>query len=107
MSEAGPTRQQPAAAQPEAIPATLSHGGRFIQYNIFGNVFEVTAKYKPPIMPIGKGAYGIVWSVVSLLLHFISETQRLNLYVFNKKKIESLEMEQLGFEFGDERARGH
>ena len=44
-----------------SIPATLSHGGRFIQYNIFGNVFEVTAKYKPPIMPIGKGAYGIVW----------------------------------------------
>jgi hypothetical protein len=39
----------------------LSHGGRFIQYNIFGNIFEVTAKYKPPIMPIGKGAYGIVW----------------------------------------------
>ena len=45
----------------ENISATLSHGGRFIQYNIFGNIFEVTAKYKPPIMPIGKGAYGIVW----------------------------------------------
>ena len=43
------------------FPATFSHGGRFIQYNIFGNIFEVTAKYKPPIMPIGKGAYGIVW----------------------------------------------
>ncbi|KAF5733936.1 mitogen-activated protein kinase 6 [Tripterygium wilfordii] len=45
----------------ENIPAILTHGGRFIQYNIFGNVFEVTAKYKPPILPIGKGAYGIVW----------------------------------------------
>ena len=45
----------------ENIPATLSHSGRFIQYNIFGNIFEVTAKHKPPIMPIGKGAYGIVW----------------------------------------------
>ncbi|PWZ06768.1 Mitogen-activated protein kinase 1 [Zea mays] len=44
------------------IQATLSHGGRFIQYNIFGNVFEVTAKYKPPVLPIGKGAYGIVCS---------------------------------------------
>ena len=56
-------QQQPAAAAMgmENIPATLSHGGRFIQYNIFGNIFEVTAKYKPPIMPIGKGAYGIVW----------------------------------------------
>lgn len=55
--------------QPQAgidnIPATLSHGGRFIQYNIFGNIFEVTAKYKPPIMPIGKGAYGIVWYLIT------------------------------------------
>lgn len=51
----------------ENIQATLSHGGRFIQYNIFGNVFEVTAKYKPPILPIGKGAYGIVWFVCSPL----------------------------------------
>ncbi|KAF5728773.1 hypothetical protein HS088_TW21G00926 [Tripterygium wilfordii] len=51
-------QQQPAMGGGiENIPATLSHGGRFIQYNIFGNIFEVTAKYKPPIMPIGKGAY--------------------------------------------------
>ncbi|KAJ4723775.1 Mitogen-activated protein kinase [Melia azedarach] len=65
--------QQPAPAAPpaavpggiESIPATLSHGGRFIQYNIFGNIFEVTAKYKPPIMPIGKGAYGIVCSALN------------------------------------------
>ncbi|KAK6930445.1 Protein kinase domain [Dillenia turbinata] len=49
----------------DSIPATLSHGGRFIQYNIFGNIFEVTAKYKPPIMPIGKGAYGIVCSTLN------------------------------------------
>ena len=55
-----PDQQQQQQTQME-IPATLSHGGRFIQYNIFGNIFEVTAKYKPPIMPIGKGAYGIVW----------------------------------------------
>lgn len=63
MSEAGAEAQQPAPPVPgiDNIPSTLSHGGRFIQYNIFGNIFEVTAKYKPPIMPIGKGAYGIVW----------------------------------------------
>lgn len=64
MSDAG-AEQPPPAPQPVAgmdnIPATLSYGGRFIQYNIFGNIFEVTAKYKPPILPIGKGAYGIVW----------------------------------------------
>lgn len=43
------------------FPAVQTHGGQFIQYNIFGNLFEVTAKYRPPIMPIGRGAYGIVW----------------------------------------------
>ena len=58
MSEA---ETQVPQAPMDHIPSTLSHGGRFIQYNIFGNIFEVTAKYKPPIMPIGKGAYGIVW----------------------------------------------
>ena len=43
------------------FPAALTHGGQFIQYNIFGNLFEVTTKCRPPIMPIGRGAYGIVW----------------------------------------------
>lgn len=65
MSDAAAAQQPAPPTQPVAgidnIPAMLSHGGRFIQYNIFGNIFEVTAKYKPPIMPIGKGAYGIVW----------------------------------------------
>jgi hypothetical protein len=42
---------------------TLTHGGRFLLYNIFGNQFEITSKYQPPIMPIGRGAYGIVWYV--------------------------------------------
>ncbi|XP_044499150.1 mitogen-activated protein kinase 6-like [Mangifera indica] len=69
MEEAPSDPQQPLAAPQAAgienIPATLSHGGRFIQYNIFGNIFEVTAKYRPPIMPIGKGAYGIVCSVLN------------------------------------------
>eukprot|EP01018_Ginkgo_biloba_P013244 Gb_15256 [translate_table: standard] len=41
-----------------------SYDGRFMQYNIFGNVFEVTAKYIPPFYPIGKGANGIVCSVM-------------------------------------------
>ncbi|XP_058101071.1 mitogen-activated protein kinase homolog D5 isoform X1 [Magnolia sinica] len=55
----------PAPNGMENIPAVPSHGGRFVQYNIFGNIFEVTAKYKPPIMPIGKGAYGIVCSALN------------------------------------------
>lgn len=61
--QSDPNHQPQQQTGMENIPATLSHGGRFIQYNIFGNIFEVTAKYKPPIMPIGKGAYGIVWSL--------------------------------------------
>ncbi|XP_044499151.1 mitogen-activated protein kinase homolog D5-like [Mangifera indica] len=69
MEEAPSDPQQPPtapqAAGIENIPATLSHGGRFIEDNIFGNIFEVTAKYRPPIMPIGKGAYGIVCSALN------------------------------------------
>ncbi|KAF3783691.1 Mitogen-activated kinase-like protein [Nymphaea thermarum] len=68
MAEAHPLppaeNNGPAAAL-DNIPSIPSHGGRFIQYNIFGNIFEVTAKYKPPIMPIGKGAYGIVCSAMN------------------------------------------
>ncbi|KAL4272097.1 hypothetical protein GQ457_13G027850 [Hibiscus cannabinus] len=59
MAEQPDPQQQRLAVGLENVPATLTHGGRFVQYNIFGNIFEVTAKYKPPIMPIGKGAYGI------------------------------------------------
>ncbi|GLT33835.1 hypothetical protein SLA2020_083930 [Shorea laevis] len=47
------------------FPAIATHGGQFIQYNIFGNQFEITAKYRPPITPIGRGAYGIVCSVMN------------------------------------------
>ncbi|KAK0604920.1 hypothetical protein LWI29_020871 [Acer saccharum] len=47
------------------FPAVATHGGQFIQYNIFGNMFEITNKYRPPIMPIGRGAYGIVCSVLN------------------------------------------
>ncbi|CAD5326291.1 unnamed protein product [Arabidopsis thaliana] len=46
------------------IPGTLSHDGRYIQYNLFGHIFELPAKYKPPIRPIGRGACGIVCSAV-------------------------------------------
>lgn len=46
------------------FPAVPTHGGLFFQHNIFGNLFEITAKYRPPIMPIGRGAYGIVWYTI-------------------------------------------
>jgi serine/threonine protein kinase len=47
------------------FPAIPTHGGQFVQYNIFGNIFEITSKYRPPILPIGRGAYGIVCSVLN------------------------------------------
>ncbi|XAR60495.1 Mitogen-activated protein kinase [Bertholletia excelsa] len=54
-----------AGGQFSDFPAVPTHGGQFVQYNIFGNPFEVTSKYRPPITPIGRGAYGIVCSVVN------------------------------------------
>ncbi|MCO5607071.1 hypothetical protein L7F22_061263 [Adiantum nelumboides] len=42
-----------------------THGGLYTQYNIFGNLFEVPAKYVPPLRPIGRGAYGIVCSAIN------------------------------------------
>lgn len=38
-----------------------THGGTYVLYNILGNLFEVSSKYSPPIQPVGRGAYGIVW----------------------------------------------
>ncbi len=48
------------------ISGVSTHDGQYTQYNIFGNSFEVSAKYVPPIRPIGRGAYGIVWCVFIL-----------------------------------------
>lgn len=38
-----------------------SSDGKYVQYNVMGNLFEVSSKYVPPIQPIGRGAYGIIW----------------------------------------------
>ncbi|KAI7740016.1 hypothetical protein M8C21_028034 [Ambrosia artemisiifolia] len=55
----------PGGAQYTDFPAVPTHGGQFVRYNIFGNEFEITSKYLPPIMPIGRGAYGIVCSMLN------------------------------------------
>lgn len=47
------------------IKGMATHGGRYMLYNVYGNLFEVSAKYTPPIRPIGRGAYGIVWCAPS------------------------------------------
>ncbi|CAI5962119.1 unnamed protein product [Closterium sp. NIES-65] len=54
--------------EPEIV-GVPTYDGAYTQYNIYGNMFEVTAKYVPPIRPIGRGAYGIVCSAIN------SETQ--------------------------------
>lgn len=46
----------------EALP---THAGRFVEYNVYGNKFELTPKYKPPFQPIGRGAYGVVCSALN------------------------------------------
>lgn len=39
----------------------LTYNGRYVMYNVVGNIFELSSKYIPPIQPVGRGAYGIVW----------------------------------------------
>ncbi|XP_040986796.1 mitogen-activated protein kinase homolog MMK2-like [Juglans microcarpa x Juglans regia] len=51
------------------IKRVLTHGGRYVQYNVYGNLFEVSSKYVPPIRPIGRGAYGIVCAAVNSDTH--------------------------------------
>ncbi|CAL5339983.1 unnamed protein product [Camellia sinensis] len=47
------------------IKGVPTHGGRYVQYNVYGNLFEVSRKYVPPIRPVGRGAYGIVCAAVN------------------------------------------
>ncbi|XP_011023289.1 PREDICTED: mitogen-activated protein kinase homolog MMK2 [Populus euphratica] len=47
------------------IKGIPTHGGRYVQYNVYGNLFEVSRKYVPPIRPVGRGAYGIVCAAVN------------------------------------------
>nr|XP_009597777.1 mitogen-activated protein kinase 4-like [Nicotiana tomentosiformis] len=41
-----------------------THGGRYAQYNVYGNLFEVSKKYVP-LRPVGRGAYGIVCAAMN------------------------------------------
>ncbi|GKU96785.1 hypothetical protein SLEP1_g9979 [Rubroshorea leprosula] len=48
-----------------SIKGIPTHGGRYVRYNVYGNLFEVSRKYVPPIRPVGRGAYGIVCAAVN------------------------------------------
>ncbi|MCO5560894.1 hypothetical protein L7F22_014514 [Adiantum nelumboides] len=54
------------AAEPNGIHGVFTHGGQLLQYNVFGHVFDVTAKYRPPVKPISRGAYGVVCSAFNV-----------------------------------------
>lgn len=47
----------------DSVKKVFTHKGRYVQYSLYGNLFEVSTKYVPPLRPIGRGAYGIVWLV--------------------------------------------
>ncbi|XP_039058040.1 mitogen-activated protein kinase homolog MMK2-like isoform X2 [Hibiscus syriacus] len=48
-----------------SIKGIPTHGGRYVQYNVYGSLFEVSRKYVPPIRPVGRGANGIVCAAVN------------------------------------------
>ncbi|XP_012567902.1 mitogen-activated protein kinase 4 isoform X2 [Cicer arietinum] len=53
----------------DPIKKVLTHRGRYVQYNLYGNLFELSCKYVPPLRPIGRGAYGIVCTAVNSDTH--------------------------------------
>lgn len=56
-------RETSSASTNSNIKGVLTNGGKYARYNLYGNLFEVSSKYVPPIRPIGRGAYGLVWLV--------------------------------------------
>ncbi|XP_062145688.1 mitogen-activated protein kinase homolog MMK2-like [Alnus glutinosa] len=62
-------KESSSAATGGTIKRVLTHGGRYAQYNVYGNLFEVSTKYVPPIRPICRGAYGIVCAAVNSDTH--------------------------------------
>ncbi|KAG8375007.1 hypothetical protein BUALT_Bualt10G0054700 [Buddleja alternifolia] len=47
------------------ISGVLTHGGKYVRYNLYGNLFEVSNKYVPPLRPLGRGAYGLVCDAIN------------------------------------------
>lgn len=53
----------------DSVKKVFTHKGRYVQYSLYGNLFEVSSKYVPPLRPIGRGAYGIVCAAVNSDTH--------------------------------------
>ncbi|KAL9329962.1 hypothetical protein ACSQ67_004965 [Phaseolus vulgaris] len=70
MATKGSSSSAAASASGDAkIKRVLTHGGKYAQYNVYGNLFEVSSKYAPPIRPIGRGVNGIVCAAVNSETH--------------------------------------
>ncbi|KAL0309261.1 UNVERIFIED_CONTAM: Mitogen-activated protein kinase [Sesamum radiatum] len=50
------------------IKGVPTHGGKYVQYNVYGSLFEVPRKYVP-LRPVGRGACGFVCAAVNSETH--------------------------------------
>jgi hypothetical protein len=69
------------------IKGTLTQGSRYVQYNVYGNLFEVSAKYVPPIRPVGRGACGIIWYAMRCICLHVYSTLSMYLDCFARSTI--------------------
>ncbi|MBA0704400.1 hypothetical protein Golax_016661 [Gossypium laxum] len=63
--ESGMSMESSYGSGDRSIKGIPTHGGRCVLYNVYGNHFEVSRKYAPPIRPVGRGAYGIVCAALN------------------------------------------
>ncbi|PPD73000.1 hypothetical protein GOBAR_DD30102 [Gossypium barbadense] len=63
--EFGMSMESSCGSGDHSIKGVPTHGGRYVLYNVYGNHFEVSRKYAPPIRPVGRGAYGIVCAALN------------------------------------------
>ncbi|KAL5551830.1 hypothetical protein UlMin_002006 [Ulmus minor] len=62
-------KESSSTSSADKIKGVVTHGGKYVQYNVYGNFFEVSSKYVPPLRPIGRGAYGIVCAAINSETH--------------------------------------
>ncbi|KAL8543585.1 hypothetical protein ACS0TY_004233 [Phlomoides rotata] len=60
-----PENSSASASSKSQITGVLTHGGKYARYNLYGNLFEISSKYVPPLRPLGRGAYGLVCAAIN------------------------------------------
>lgn len=61
LSETTDIMESSSATDHSNVKRVTTNGVRYVEYNVYGNLFQVSPKYVPPIRPVGRGAYGFVW----------------------------------------------